>query len=158
MRHFLWIIIILICGLEFSCKNFHNGSKNSDTRDSLSQNKVKANSIDSLYKVEISVANKRFKISDSKAIEIVRQVKNLREIIDWKYKDDSTVFNVANIDGIPNDTCFNWTINIRQEQPLINQSASLMFLIVNANNGNIKIWDIPKDTLLTVDEWRKKEK
>ena len=82
----------------------------------------------------------------------------MREIIDWKYKDDSTVFNVANIDGIPNDTCFNWTINIRQEQPLINQSASLMFLIVNANNGNIKIWDIPKDTLLTVDEWRKKEK
>jgi hypothetical protein len=148
---------MLYCGLNFACQSYHNESAKSNRKDSNSQMETKSDSIDSLFKIEIKAANTRFEISDSQAIVIVRQVNDLREIIDWKYKNDSTIFNKACIDGIPNDTYPNWTINIRQEQPRIDQSTSLMFLIVNANSGKIHIWNVPQDTLLTIDEWRKRK-
>lgn len=148
---------MLFCGFSLACKSFHSESTKTNVRDSISLIKSRYDSIDSLFKIEIKAANKRFKISDSQAIMAVRQVKDLREIIDWKSKNDSTIFNSISIAGVPNDTCPYWTINIRQEQPRFDHSASLMYLIVIANTGKIMIWDFPKDSLLTIDEWRKRK-
>jgi hypothetical protein len=122
--------------------------------DSLSSDDNKS---DSLFNMEIIEADKKFKISASQALELVKQIKEFRELIDYKYKD-STMFNQAYLEGIPNDSNPDWSINIRQYQPRLGISASLMYLLVNARNGNIRIWDIPKDTILTLDAWRKIKK
>jgi hypothetical protein len=154
MKIKLLILLVLIYGINNGCKRFHNENARNIV-DPIGKIESRADSLDSILKIEIKEANKKFEINDLQAIEILRQVRELREIIDWKYKNDSSIYNVAKIDKTPNDTLPNWTINIRQVQPKINHSTSLMFLIVNANNGIIKIYDIPKDTLLTIEEWKK---
>lgn len=77
---------------------------------------------------------------------------------DLKYKNDSTIVNEIIIDGVPNDTNPDWTIMISQYQPRIKMSHRILTLFVDANSGNIRIWDIPNDTVLTLDSWRRSSK
>ena len=156
MRHFLSILILIFFGFIQSCSYIHTEKSKNIKTDSLSLDNTKADSIDSLFKLDIINANKKFKINDKHAIRLIRQINELKEIIDWKDKNDSTIINEVIVDGVPNDTNPIWTINIRQYQPRIQQSTSLMDLYINANDGNIRIWDIyRKDTILTLKEWRK---
>jgi len=150
MKGNLIIFIVVFIGFIQSCKNSQSINQSNLRIDSLSQTKS-----DSIDNHEIIEANKKFKISDLVAIRLVRQIKDFRDIIDWKYKDDSTIINVVSIDGVPNDTNPDWTIMISQYQPRIPISNRILTIIVNANDGNIRILDIPKDTILTLDSWKK---
>jgi hypothetical protein len=158
MNEYLRLLLFVFCGLNIGCKGFHNENTQTKALDSQRINENKGYSINSLIRTEISSANTKFKISDTEAIQIVRHVNDLKELIDCKYVSDSTIYNVAIITDTPSDTFPNWTINIRQLQPHLSHSTSLMYLIVNANSGVLKIWDIPGDTILTLDEWRRLRK
>lgn len=109
---------------------------------------------DSIFNVEIAESNRKFKINDSMAIALVRKVKEINHIIDYKY-EDTTIFNEINIDNVPSENDINWKINIRQVQPRIEHSISLMWILVNAKTGDISIFDVPKDTIISLDTWLK---
>ena len=155
MRYFTWILIVYFCGFNYACNNSFNRDKKFSSSDSIINiNRVDSN--DSIFKAEILNANKRFKISDSIAVKLIRQVKDLKEIIDWKDKNDST-YNIFDIDCIPNGTDPNWIFAIRQEQPNIEHSVTIMRIQVNAYNGTIMIEEMFNDTLFTVDAWQKRK-
>jgi|SRR5665647_139494 len=67
--------------------------------------------------------------------------------------EDTTIFNQLHIDNVPTDSDNTWQFKIVQFQPRTERIASLMWLFVNANNGEIRIWDIPKDTIIPLDTW-----
>jgi hypothetical protein len=137
-----------------SCSNQHSDYQKYDKFKTISRYTSKADSLDSLVSIERIEANRKFKITDSQAVVLLRKVTEINEIIDWKYRDDSTIVNELIVDGIPNENYPNWRINIRQYQPKIKQSSSLMYLFVNANDGTISIWDISKDEILSLDSWK----
>jgi hypothetical protein len=107
---------------------------------------------DSIIDISISGANRKFRINDSMALALVRKVKEIKMILDYKY-EDTTVFNEMYIDNVPADSDNNWLINIVQFQTKTNQASSLLWLKVNANDGKINIWDLPKDTLIPLSTW-----
>ena len=86
------------------------------------------------------------------ALALVKQVKEIKLILDYKYRD-TTIFNEIYIDNVPTDSDNNWLINIVQFQPKTNHTASLLWLKVNANDGNINVWDLPKDTIIPLGKW-----
>ena len=148
MKLYTICILIFLSGSVWSCQ-FNSRIKNdTKTRTNLS----KAYKDDSLIKIEISESSKKFRISDSSAIALIQQVPEIRQILDYKYKD-TTIFNQLHIESVPTDSDNNWQFKIVQFQPRTEHLASLMWLLVNANNGEISIWDIPKDTIMPLDTW-----
>jgi len=155
MKIYALILASIFGGLLQSCTN-----NPSDTQKPLqidTTTVTQSESKDELYKQEIAEADKKFRISDKAAIRLINQVKELKEIVDWEYKDDSTITNEVIIDGVPNDSIPDWVISINQNQPRIPISNRIITILVNANNGKIRIWDVPNDTILTLDAWRKRK-
>jgi hypothetical protein len=132
----------------YSCR-FDPGSRNEAKN--LKQ-ESETYSGDSIIDIKISGANKKFRIDDSMALALVKQVKEIKLILDYKYRD-TTIFNEIYIDNVPNDSDSNWLINIVQFQPKTNHAASLLWLKVNANDGYINVWDLPKDTIIPLGKW-----
>jgi anionic cell wall polymer biosynthesis LytR-Cps2A-Psr (LCP) family protein len=141
-------VLILLPGCLWSCQFNSKIKKEANTKTNLSE----AYKDDSLIKIEISESSKKFKISDSLAIALVQQVPEIKQIIDYKY-EDTTIFNQLHIENVPTDSDKTWQFKIVQFQPRTERIASLMWLFVNANNGEIRIWDIPKDTIIPLDTW-----
>ena len=50
------------------------------------------------------------------AIALVQQVKEIKQIIDYKY-EDTTIFNQIHISNVPTDNDKNWLLEIVQFQP-----------------------------------------
>ena len=148
MKNSVVLILILISASLCSC---HNSQKRN-------QDNTVTNSNDGFYgdtlKIEASESNRKFKINDSLAIELISQVRELRQIIDYKY-EDTTIFNQLYIQNIPSGTDNNWQFKIVQFHPKTGKVASLMQLFVNANNGSISILDSPKDTIISLESWLK---
>jgi hypothetical protein len=149
MKFYTFCILLFITGALCSCR-YSSGNRNSTNTDSNSTEGFRGDSLN----IEISESNRKFKINDSLAIELVRQVPEFRQIIDYKY-EDSTVFNQLHVESVPTDSDYNWQFKIVQFHPTTGHVSSLMWLLVNANNGNISIWDIPKDTIIPLDTWLK---
>jgi hypothetical protein len=149
MKLYIILILLILTGALYSC-HFNSGNINST-------NPI-TDSIDGFYgdslNIEISESNTKFKINDSLAIELVRQVPEFRQIIDYKY-EDTTIFNQLYIQSIPTDSDNNWQFKIVQFHPQTGKVAGLIRLLVNANNGNISVWDTPKDTIISLDTWLK---
>jgi hypothetical protein len=149
MKHHIFLSFIFTTGILCSCQ--HNS--NSKNPDNTATNTIDGFIGDTLN-IEISDSNTKFKINDSLAIESVRQVPELRQIIDYKY-EDTTIFNQLYIQSIPTESDNNWQFKIVQFHPKTGKVASLMWLLVNANNGNISVWNTPKDTIIPLDTWLK---
>jgi hypothetical protein len=149
MKNYIVLILIFITEMLCSC---HQNSKNRNSANTF------ANSIDDYngdtLNIETSDSNTKFKINDSLAIELVKQVPEFKLIIDYKY-EDTTIFNQLYIQSIPTDSDYNWQFKIVQFHSKTGQVASLMRLLVNANNGSISIWDSPKDSIISLDTWLK---
>ena len=146
-QYSIWILILFSCCL-LSCQFNSRIKKESGTRTNLSE----AYKNDSPDNIEVSESIRKFKINDSSAIALIQQVPEIKQIIDYKY-EDTTIFNQLHIENVPTDSDNNWQFKIVQFQPRTERVASLMWLLVNANNGKISIWDIPKDTIMSLDTW-----
>jgi hypothetical protein len=149
MKFYSFLILLFITGLASSCQH-NSGKRNSTNTDTISTEGFRGDSLN----IEISESNRKFKINDSLAMDLVRQVPEFRQIIDYKY-EDSTVFNQFYVESVPTDSDFNWQFKIVQFHRQTGHTSSLMWLLVNANDGNISIWDIPKDTIISLDTWLK---
>ena len=148
MKLYTICILFFLSGCLWYCQS-NSGIKNDkNTRMHLSE----ANKNDSLIKIEISESGKKFRISDSLPIVLINQVPEIKQILDYKY-EDTTIFNQLHIENVPTDSDNNWQFKIVQFQPKTEHIASLMWLLVNANSGDISIWDIPKDTIMPLDTW-----
>jgi hypothetical protein len=148
MKGKLICLFLLTAILIFSCR-FDPSSKNE------ARNKKQASEAfaeDSIIDISISEANKKFRINDSMAMALVRQVKEIKMILDYKYAD-TTIFNEMYIDNVPAESDNNWLINIVQFQTKTNQASSLLWLKVNASDGKINVWDLPKDTIIPLATW-----
>jgi hypothetical protein len=151
MKQNIILILVFLTGSLCSCHNNSNTRNKNYTK--LDANKAFV--VDTIFNKEISESNKKFRINDSLALLLVLQVKEISEIIDYKY-EDSTIFNEIHIDNVPTDSDNNWLINIRQFQTKIDQSTSLMWIFVNANNGSIRIRDIyAVDSIISLETWLK---
>lgn len=148
MKLYSICILIFLSGSLWSCQFNSRIKKETNTSTNLS----KEYKDDSLIKIEISESSKKFRISDSSAIALIQQVPEIRQILDYKY-EDTTIFNQLHIENVPTDSDNNWQFKIVQFQPRNEHIASLMWLLVNANNGEISIWDIPKDTIMPLETW-----
>jgi hypothetical protein len=109
---------------------------------------------DSIIEIEISQSNKKFRINDSMAIALILQVKEIKQLVDYKY-EDTTIFNQIHISNVPTESDSNWILEIVQFHPKTEHTENLMWLHVNANTGNISIRDVPKDTIMPLDTWLK---
>lgn len=150
MKLYTICILIFLSGCSWSCQ-FNSRIKKDKNNGT---NPREANKNDSLIKIEISESGKKFRINDSLAIALIEQVPEIKQILDYKY-EDRTIFNQLHIENVPTDSDNNWQFKIVQFQPKSEHIASLMWLLVNANNGEISIWDIPKDTIMPLDTWLK---
>lgn len=148
MKGYLICIILLTAASIYSCRF------NPESRNEVKNKKqaIDTNANDSIIDIKISGANKKWEIDDSMAMALVKQVKEIKLILDYKYKD-STIYNEMYIDDVPTDSDNNWLINIVQFQPQTNHASSLLWLKVNASTGNINVWDLPKDTIISVAAW-----
>ena len=149
MKFYIFLIFLSLTGALCSCQ-FNSKNKNSANAITNSIDGFKGDSLN----IEFSESNRKFKINDSLAIELIRQVPEFRLIIDYKY-EDSTIFNQLYVESVPTDSDKNWQFKIVQFHRQTGHVSSLMWLLVNANNGNISIWDIPKDTIISLDTWLK---
>lgn len=149
MKNYIVLILIFstiaLCSCQHNSKNINQGNAFADSTDGFNGDTLN---------IEISESNKKFSINDSTAIELIRQVPELRQIIDYKY-EDTTIFNQLYIENLPSETDNNWQFKIVQFQPKTGKVAGLVQLLVNANNGSISIWDNPKDTIVLLDTWLK---
>ena len=143
------LILLFIAGALCSCQFNSKNKKSSD----LITNSTDGFKGDSLN-IEISESNRKFKINDSVAIELVRKVPEFRAIIDYKY-EDTTIFNQLYVESVPTDSDYNWQFKIVQFHRQTGHTSSLMWLLVNANDGKINVWDIPKDTIISLETWLK---
>ena len=134
--------------LLWSC-NLDTGIKNTTRTGMSAKGTIEE---DSLIKIEVAVSTKKFRINDSMAIALIKHVPEIRQILDYKYKD-STFFNELHIENVPSDSDNNWHFQIVQFQPKSEHVSNILWLLVNADNGNINIKDIQNDTILTVDTW-----
>ena len=86
-------LILLLLASSFCACQFNSNKGNAKANDAFKD--------DSIIEVEISESNKKFNINDSMAIALVQQVKEIKQIIDYKY-DDTTIFNQVHISNVPN--------------------------------------------------------
>jgi|WetSurMetagenome_2_1015567.scaffolds.fasta_scaffold121509_2 hypothetical protein len=150
MKHnLIWILLFLAASL---CACRHNSKTDNVT--SAKTTTSGAFNADSIIKIETSDSNNKFRINDSMAVVLVQQVKEIKQIIDYKYKD-TTIFNQIHIDNVPTDSDNNWHIKIVQFQPKSEHATVLISLLVNADDGHISICDIPKDTVISLEKWLK---
>jgi hypothetical protein len=145
MKTYFYLILLLLTGSFCACK-FNSNAGNAKAGEEFKD--------DSIIEVEISESNKKFNINDSMAIALVQQVKEIKQIIDYRY-EDTTIFNQIHISNVPTENDKNWLLEIVQFQPKSEHSENLMWLYVDANNGKISVWDIPKDTIMSLDSWLK---
>ena len=147
--YYLLISIIVLISL-WSCmsgsgnRNGHNTGANQNSADNG----------DSIIKIETAESIKKFAINDSMAIALVQQVPEIKQIIDYKYAD-TTIFNELHLVSVPTDSDNKWQFQVVQFQKKIDHAASLIWLLVNARTGEIGILDIPKDTVISLDDWRR---
>ncbi len=149
MKFYTFLILLIITGALYSCQ-FSSKSKNSSGTVTNSNDDFKGDSLN----IEFSESNRKFKINDSLAIELVRQVPEFRQLLDYKY-EDSTIFNQLYVENVPTDSDKNWQFKIVQFHQKTGHVSSLILLFVNADNGNIGVWDTPKDTIIPLDAWLK---
>jgi hypothetical protein len=148
-HHFIWFLLLLAGSMSCCQHNPKTGNEtNTKTRTAEGYN------ADSVINIEISESNNKFSINDSLAVVLIQQVKEIRQVIDYKY-EDTTIFNQIHIDNVPTDSDNNWHIKIVQFQPKTEHAESIMWLLVNANNGKISILDIEKDTFISLEDWLK---
>lgn len=150
MKRYIYLNLLFIALSFYSC---HTDSKNRSAVSSKT-NSPEAFISDSIIDIEISESNKKFRINDSMAVALVQQVREIRQIINYRY-EDTTIFNQIHIENVPTDSDKNWQINIVQFHPKTEHVTSLMWLLVDANDGKIRIHDIPKDTIMPLDTWLK---
>jgi hypothetical protein len=141
MKPYSILILLLLAGSLCSCK-FNPKTKTEPSNE------------DSIIEIEISQSNKKFRINDSMAIALIKEVKEIKQLVDYKY-EDTTIFNQIHIDNVPTDSDNNWILEIVQFHPKTERTENLMWLYVNANTGNISIRDVPKDTIMPLDTWLK---
>jgi hypothetical protein len=148
MKQYIICLLIFLSGCLSSCQ-FNPRIKRERN---ITTNLNERHKDDSLIKIEISESGKKYKINDSLAIALIKQVPEIRQLLDYKYKD-TTIFNELHLENVPTDSDNNWQFKIVQFHPVTEHIASLMWLLVNANNGEISVWDIPKDTIMPLDTW-----
>ena len=107
----------------------------------------------------MKIANQNFKIDDSSAIRILKNVKEIQTILENKYKD-STIKNDFLIGNFPTNQNPFWEIELYQFQPRLDKMYPLLFLFVNANSGQISLIDngLSTDKKYTIEEWRNLKK
>lgn len=142
MKPYSILILLLLAGSLCSCQ-FNPETKTAEPPKG-----------DSVIEIEISESNKKFRINDSMAIALIQEVKEIKQLVDYKY-EDTTIFNQIHINNVPTDSDSNWILEIVQFHPKTEHTENLMWLYVNANTGNISIRDVPKDTIIPLDTWLK---
>jgi hypothetical protein len=106
--------------------------------------------------VLIKEANKRVKVPDSSAIELLLKVNEIREINNYNYHNPK-IFNSLNIIGVPNDIEKRWEIDMGQFQEGIDKYYSFIRFWVEANTGSIEVLDLNfgVDDPIELNEWLK---
>ena len=92
-------------------------------------------------KTKILNANKKFKITDSVALELLLKVKEIKEIKSHDYHDSITSNDLVLI-GIPNDSDKRWEFEMGQFQKGLDKYYSFIRFWVDANTGKIEILDL----------------
>jgi len=108
----------------------------------------------------ISEANKKYKITHNIALNLLLDIKEINEIINYDYKDNKT-FNQLNIIGFPSETDTRWEIDMGQYQEEIRSKYySFIKFWVNANTGKIEVLDLNYgvDDPISLDEWLRLKK
>ena len=141
----LIILIVLVCSCNTSPNTLKSTSNKIDTG--------KTTNYDSSLAKKITLANSRFKIIDSKAIESIMQVKELNAIIHVKYQDP-TIFNSIRIDSVPNEINEDWLLSIQQNQPNKKETVKLLSILINANTSDIRIREVLNDSVFPLHIWR----
>ena len=104
---------------------------------------------------QIKIANKKYNISYEKALELILAVKEIKDVKDEVYKDDTTIGNEILLNNIPNDSILKWGFEFRQFQPRLGVTHFLMLVWVNCSNGEIEIQEFGQDfdKKYTLQEW-----
>lgn len=150
-------LALLLVFLTSSCG--HNSSRKESNSDKLNDMAANYESIQNSRLDSIKIANQNFKIGDSSAIRILKNVKEIQTILDNKYKD-STIKNGFLIDNFPTNENPFWEIELYQFQPRLDKMYPLLFLFVNANSGQISLIDngLSADKKYTIAKWRNLKK
>ena len=146
------LFLLIITGLFCACH------ENKKTKDGAAR--IKITNVDSTtyseIKLTINESNRKYRITDTLAKKYILGEKDFKRIIDFKYPD-STIFNELVIANDPINFNDNWLFTIRQVQPKIEHTTSILWILVNANNGNIKIMDMEKDSTIQLIDWVKQQ-
>jgi hypothetical protein len=150
-------LTLLLVFLTASC--VQNSSRKESNSDKLNDPTTNFESIQNSRQDSMKIANKNFRISDSSAIRILKNVKEIQTILENKYKD-STIKNNFLIGNFPTNQSPFWEIELYQFQPRIDKMYPLLFLFVNANSGQISLIDngLSTDKKYTIEEWRNLKK
>jgi hypothetical protein len=92
-------------------------------------------------KTKIIDANKKFKITDSVALELLLKVKEIKEIKSHDYHDSITSNDLILI-SIPSDSDKRWEFDMGQFQKGLDKYYSFIHFWVNANSGKIEVLDL----------------
>ena len=105
---------------------------------------------------KILEANAKYKIGDSTAFHALGKIQEIREILDYKYKD-STIRNNLVITDFPTDSVPSWKIDLVQDQSRLEKYSTILFTTIDANTGQIKITDmfLEPDKELILEDWLK---
>lgn len=151
MRYRDYILILIFI---YSC-NFKNQSYDR-FQNYGDPSKVKDIKID--FKNEIIIANKRFKVSNQEAIDLLLKVKEIRAKKDTHYNGTLTSNDLILV-GVPNDSDQRWLFDIGQFQKGSDKYYGLAHFWVDANNGEIEVLDLNfgVDDPIDLNEWIKLE-
>jgi hypothetical protein len=148
----LTLPFIFILFFILSCKN--KGSDNQNDLDSDSTKFFQKEKKDII--AEIKAANRKFKVSDSDAFKLLKNIKEISELLNTEFVNKN-ISNELVIEGVPLDSDPIWSVQLRQVQTGNNRTIVLLFFTVDANNGQIKVMDnfLKPGQVLNLDEWLK---
>jgi hypothetical protein len=146
-------LTLLLVFLTSSCG--HDSSRKESNSDKLNDTTTNYKSIQNSRQDSMKIANQNFKIDDSSAIRILKNVKEIQTIFENKYKD-STIKNDFLIGNFPTNQNPFWEIELYQFQPRLDKMYPLLFLFVNANSGQISLIDnsLSADKKYSIEEWK----
>ena len=152
MRLLQFILTLLLIN-SYSCGlNRHDKPMIKSESDSTKTKNVKTCN----FQNEILQANKRFQISDKKALQLLLDIKEINILKNWNYKDTITSNDLFLI-GIPNDSDQRWQFDLGQFQKGVDKYYALSHFWINASTGKIEVLDMNYgiDNPINLNEWLK---